>query len=631
MYGPNTIAFDAHATPEVFDLEAAWGLPTAPEHTLTPASVEWSAGDTSVSFLSGLAAEQSQAALGALLPHTIKADVLRRPESRSAHERVHRIGGMVVSAAGVESAGSVAAEALARARARNQRVVGEVGLRAAKVEKPPNHRAGNSIYERLQEAPKGNKEAQAALDNDGLTEVVEMVCKSGAVMEVDAHINEYSELEQFGQTTQVRQKNTLAHYPNQSLALRNNTMAEGQNGFLIEELFKDGALNGKRLVEFSLILDNEKADVLAKYGYYVREAIGIIRVTTVQPDGKSKIVSILVGGVDQDTLPVYEDEYAKLTAALENRFDIKTIQKLYAMFGVQDAEKMTTTELLATPLLIDDAFDALDVAQLYDTVASEVLGKEVFMGLTGLRREQGMHRKLTRQDYEAQRQRSLEQQANMKSIAKDVVREVIRRRNEVKTPLEASKLLREVARNHAVTYVVQNDKADVHVFGEVARDHIIDARQMLAAGNLQGAEQALAVAKETARPSGCPTAGERAARDANSAGGGNSAASMGGTGSGSKNTSAENKAKWRWTRDVCRIGNCPTKGEDPHAPLKTMVGPCKVCYGCQKKFDEGLNPAEVYAVRALELVDTVQEFVEKFMRDKMDSDSDKKDDFALVG
>jgi hypothetical protein len=44
---------------------------------------------------------------------------------------------------------------------------------------------------------------------------------------------------------------------------------------------------------------------------------------------------------------------------------------------------------------------------------------------------------------------------------------------------------------------------------------------------------------------------------------------------------ANNKAKWKWSRGLCLIGNCPTR------PGKTMVGPCSVCWKCQKKFDRG--------------------------------------------
>ena len=51
----------------------------------------------------------------------------------------------------------------------------------------------------------------------------------------------------------------------------------------------------------------------------------------------------------------------------------------------------------------------------------------------------------------------------------------------------------------------------------------------------------------------------------------------------------DTKENWTWTTGKCRVQNCPTR------PNYTKVGPCQVCVGCQGHFDNGNNPADIYA------------------------------------
>lgn len=48
------------------------------------------------------------------------------------------------------------------------------------------------------------------------------------------------------------------------------------------------------------------------------------------------------------------------------------------------------------------------------------------------------------------------------------------------------------------------------------------------------------------------------------------------------------KETWQWKSGVCRVSGCPTR------PGKTRVGPCAVCVSCQRLFDKGQDPADVY-------------------------------------
>lgn len=49
----------------------------------------------------------------------------------------------------------------------------------------------------------------------------------------------------------------------------------------------------------------------------------------------------------------------------------------------------------------------------------------------------------------------------------------------------------------------------------------------------------------------------------------------------------ENPDGWQWKPGICRVPHCPS-------PKPTDVGPCSVCWHCQKKFDAGRDPVKEY-------------------------------------
>ncbi|MCX6728763.1 MAG: hypothetical protein NTV39_03275 [Candidatus Saccharibacteria bacterium] len=46
---------------------------------------------------------------------------------------------------------------------------------------------------------------------------------------------------------------------------------------------------------------------------------------------------------------------------------------------------------------------------------------------------------------------------------------------------------------------------------------------------------------------------------------------------------------------VCRIKNCPTRGESKYVHSKTLVGGCDVCVHCHHIFEKGKSPEKIYA------------------------------------
>ena len=45
---------------------------------------------------------------------------------------------------------------------------------------------------------------------------------------------------------------------------------------------------------------------------------------------------------------------------------------------------------------------------------------------------------------------------------------------------------------------------------------------------------------------------------------------------------------------VCRINNCPSRGESKYIHGKTVVGGCDICVNCHKIFEKGKSPEKVY-------------------------------------
>jgi len=45
---------------------------------------------------------------------------------------------------------------------------------------------------------------------------------------------------------------------------------------------------------------------------------------------------------------------------------------------------------------------------------------------------------------------------------------------------------------------------------------------------------------------------------------------------------------------VCRINNCPTRGESKYVHNKTLVGGCDICVHCHKIFEKGKSPEKIY-------------------------------------
>jgi hypothetical protein len=409
----------------------------------------------------------------------------------------------------------------AEAHARYETFVNDlesVGTPLTVAERPINERM--SLYDALHSAGT-DAESLAMVQMNATTEVMEIMCKSGNVLHVQAAMTPDGEIEQFGQTTRNRQRMTLQYYPDQSAALRANTDAEGRNAFTIEDLWRAGELNGKIVMEATLVPDNCSRQELSDYGYFLDSMTAIIRLTKISSTGSVDIISGLVGGVDTDQLPAYksddtaEDEARLHDQALAMRFDITVIRDMYAAMGFENAMEMTTTELLGAMAVLPDRYDIADFMMLYDQIAAVHLGKEVFFGLSSLRREYPTDRALTREDYEKQMEIIRERQALLAPTVEAVTGEMIRRRREATDPLATVRLLKEIATRHTLRHAVLIDQTvDARmIFGRQAAVLVADARIAAEWQAHEAVEQKLQQAEMVADTKTCPTGGGRKSSD----------------------------------------------------------------------------------------------------------------------
>jgi hypothetical protein len=401
------------------------------------------------------------------------------------------------------------------ARSRNANIIGKVALeKNVRVSEVAEDRP-RDLALLVEQASEGNEIAEKQLEADASSEVVEMIIKSGGVMKAYAHFNHAGEVVQFGKTTAERQANTLRTFAKRLPALQAMAHAEGNNGLVFEELHKRGLTRGKRMVEFSLIPAHSRA-ALADSGLFLREAIGIIRTTEAKPNGTVEFTSYLVGGTDQDALPSFNksmskaDEAAIEDQALANRFDIPVVRKMYQRLGIPNATTMTSTELLATPLMVPDTVDGIDFAMMYDQVASEITGKKVMMGLGKLYRETANSgQALNRIDYEAQAKKSLLLQNGLQAVGKEVAQELVLWRHKFgRDAYKAGRLLHTIAEFNAVKYVADNSQSyDTTVFGLETHLRLLRRQNRLEAGDVVGADRELYIAQQAARGTGCPGGG----------------------------------------------------------------------------------------------------------------------------
>lgn len=63
--------------------------------------------------------------------------------------------------------------------------------------------------------------------------------------------------------------------------------------------------------------------------------------------------------------------------------------------------------------------------------------------------------------------------------------------------------------------------------------------------------------------------------------------------------------------DVCRIANCPSRGDSSWWPDRTLVGGCSICIQCHVLFEKGKSPEKIYKEKELQKKKEIDEIAKK--------------------
>jgi hypothetical protein len=439
------------------------------------------------------------------------AEYVPQIETQQPPPAKYCLGSVAVEAAGVFRADSLPGEV--QTRERYNRFLGSVAMHASRDEYTDVMRpAYRSSLDLLRAAAAGDEASREALLNNNRTHVYEIFGGVGESMTVGMKVDAAGRIVSAGQTTEDRQFHTLTSYTNQHPEVRRAAHIEGLSGFRLEDRRRDGHLHGQTVFDFSPIPQAARQDLA---GYFLNSITLAIRANRFIGN-ECKMDSVFIGGVDQRLLPPRKrgeteaEEFARQELALELRFDIRVLRKMYTLFGVEGAADMSATDILAMPMVAPDTFDALDIAMLYDVLATEELGDEArtFFGSVELWEAWGSPARLTRKHYEAYMQEREARQARYDSLCQAITDEQIRRHAEAATPMEAVDLERQIVLDFAVSHAAKDEGIDATRFGRAAAELIDDARHLFAQGDDIGGKKLVEDAKAVAQDSSCPP-GER--------------------------------------------------------------------------------------------------------------------------
>lgn len=366
-----------------------------------------------------------------------------------------------------------------RAHFRTRQVVQEVGELALSREveySPDNRECGSIGYENLMEAMwfagRGEEKARKMVEANARTHILECLLKAGIIFEIDINVDSRGRLIQHGQLLEEVYRNALL-WAADGPEMRERTLLETYNGFLAESWFKYGLLEGESIIVISPYptspdMTDERA---RKIGFFPETKSCAIQSIELRNGGLVQKVAFVAG--------------AKETGG--KRHDLPAIDGLAAELGIM-IDTTSSASVLGTPFAVSSEVSLLDIVRCYDRHAGGT-----FFG-----------QNVEPEDYEAYAARCRERMANFEPIVQDVVAEVVAQAETLYHPMDAVRLLHDVAQRHMVAAAAEDRSIDARVFGPQAVQHIQAARQAFKANDWIEYNRALSRAHATAITGSCP-------------------------------------------------------------------------------------------------------------------------------
>lgn len=332
-----------------------------------------------------------------------------------------------------------------------------------------------SLYDAIQlAAENGNEDAYNMVRANVAADVVERTIKSGHITEVDLHVDEAGRIQQFGQTMEAVQANSLQHMVDVSPQMLARTKAEALNAFRIQEKYDQGLLHDYSFVVVSRAPDDMTKQEVADAGFFTDTMSFSIQATTLK-DGQLKTESAFVAGVATPGAP---------------RHDAVAMAALGEYLGV-DLSDMPATQLLDTPLLVSKKLMPEGVVELV-AVCDDATG-----GFFGVDKP--------RQDYLEYRAQCRERETLLQPKVDSIVTELIAEAPTIRDREHAAERLGRISGKHMVQQAMFDYEIDPRVFGEEAAGEVAWGRYCFEQGLIEEGLAATRSAERTETSSSCPS------------------------------------------------------------------------------------------------------------------------------
>jgi hypothetical protein len=415
-----------------------------------------------------------------------------------------------------------------RAKQETRRLLGAIAIRGEAVASTEVTNTEQTLMTAIKRASCGDASAENVIRNNVATDVAERLFKAAHQTRISMQFKD-GKLQQEGRLLTNIHKNTLEHSLLNKEMLR-RSQYELHNAHVFEQLHASGVLKTHDAIVFSPSSTAMSLADKKKYNFFIdTETCSIQRLSA---DGNDvTFESAFVAG--------------KRTPQSQ-RHDIAAIQKMAAEGGIELTDADGTEIIQHVFLVPKNEFRHVgQVVKWYDqAVGGTFYGQDAPV-----------------QDYDAYAKVCEERTKGFDETVEKIVQQLQNEADALKTPIEAIMRLDELSERYCVKEAVADGSLDAAVFGPVAAQHIMDARQRIMLGDLIGADQSLRKAQATADSSSCPLAKERATGESDA----------------DSNTSNEENSEEQWM-------NCP------FCSAKVFGDPCAVelsCWDCTAKLFHG--------------------------------------------
>lgn len=338
-----------------------------------------------------------------------------------------------------------------------------------------------SLAEALRRARRGDKEALKLVDMNVGTALGEGLEPVQYVFDVELEETQDGQIVQFGQTLSVVNENTLRFCEwTDEPVMYGRTVTESLSAFRLEDRNQEGLLDDHWVIDISLAPDLPR-DVLEELRFFAPTMTGIIRGVTRREDGKLIMRSALVAGVVEEGAA---------------RHDLEAVRAIFVEdWGIKEAKDWSIDKFLKTQVAISKENlpnGPVDVVPSYDTKVERTTNREIYWGQPG-----------KKGDYVSEIETSRRRDAARADLKQNIRNELLAKPDSF-IPIEPINDLNKLVEVYGALKVIEDTSYDARIFGKEAKTHILQARSLIAAGDIVAARPFMIQAAKTARGYGCP-------------------------------------------------------------------------------------------------------------------------------